>query len=166
MSPLSRPPVEPGLKTALPNRQVSGLGPVQRDGYPRSLILGAFALLALAGPVAAADLDDYPPPRFEGRSLSRPPVEPGLKTALPNRQVSGLGPVQRDGYLLWIRLQPRFNGWARQWRHAGGHHRPSVATLESPAMTGAGLPGSAGSANLEPRRPATGQPGPRERSRP
>ncbi len=32
-------------------------------------------------------------------------------------------------------------------------------------LGGAGLPGSVGSANLEPRRPATGQPGPRERSR-
>ncbi len=42
----------------------------------RSLILGAFALLALAGPVAAADLDDDPPPRFEGRSEWRPTPPP------------------------------------------------------------------------------------------
>jgi hypothetical protein len=88
----SRPPVEPGLKTALPNRQVSGLGPVQRDGYllwmpgptlespamtARSLILGAFALLALAGPVAAADLDDYPPPRFACRHCRAHPLNRG-----------------------------------------------------------------------------------------
>ncbi|KTS37980.1 hypothetical protein NS228_13760 [Methylobacterium indicum] len=42
----------------------------------RSLILATLALLALAGPVAAADLDDDPPPRFEGRGEWRPTPPP------------------------------------------------------------------------------------------
>ncbi|OAS22587.1 hypothetical protein [Methylobacterium platani] len=42
----------------------------------RSLFLGALALLALAGPVAAADLDEYLPPRFEGRGDWREPAPP------------------------------------------------------------------------------------------
>ncbi len=57
----------------------------------RSFILGSLALLALAGPVAAADLDDYPPPRFENRgawpepSPAPPPPPPRF----------GQGPVVR-----------------------------------------------------------------------
>ncbi|MFH6782051.1 MULTISPECIES: hypothetical protein [Methylobacterium] len=39
------------------------------------LVLGALALLSLAGPVAAADLDDDPP-RFEGRGEWRAPPPP------------------------------------------------------------------------------------------
>ena len=55
----------------------------------RSLILGAFALLALAGPVAAADLDDYPPPRFDSRGEWRPAPPPP-----PPRFAQGPGPCR------------------------------------------------------------------------
>lgn len=52
------------------------------------LVLGALALLALAGPVTAADLDDYPPPRFESRGEWRAPPPP------PPRFVQGPGPCR------------------------------------------------------------------------
>ncbi|MET7242259.1 hypothetical protein ABZT49_02720 [Methylobacterium sp. EM32] len=52
------------------------------------LVLGALSLLLLAGPVAAADLDEYPPPRFEGRTEWRAPPPP------PPRFVQGPGPCR------------------------------------------------------------------------
>lgn len=53
--------------------------------FPRTtrLFLGALALFALAGPVAAADLDEEPPPRFEGRSEWRAPPPPLAHSLAP-----------------------------------------------------------------------------------
>ncbi|TGE00705.1 hypothetical protein [Methylobacterium nonmethylotrophicum] len=98
----------------------------------RSLLLGALALLALAGPVAAADLDE-PPPRFEGRGDWRPApppppryveapetcrvfvkrrIDPDDDEVVRRVRVCDEAPGYRDGY----RDGPRW-GWARRHRH-------------------------------------------------
>lgn len=53
-----------------------------------ALALQTLALIAFAGPVAAADLDEDPPPRFEGRGEWRAPPPP------PPRFVQGPGPCR------------------------------------------------------------------------
>ncbi|AWN45037.1 hypothetical protein DK419_00740 [Methylobacterium terrae] len=108
-----------------------------RSLIPGSLILGALALAALAGPVAAADLDEEPPPRFEGRGDWRAPPPPpprfvqapeGCRVFVKRRidaygdevvrrvRVCDEGPGDRAGY----RDGPRWGGpppWPPRHRH-------------------------------------------------
>ncbi|TNC09818.1 hypothetical protein FF100_24780 [Methylobacterium terricola] len=102
----------------------------------RTAFLGALALLSLAGPVAAADLDEYPPPRFEGRGEWRAPPPPppprvvqapeSCRTFVKRRidpygdevvrrvRVCDEGPGYRDG---GYRDGPRWGGPPPGYRH-------------------------------------------------
>ncbi|AWB23363.1 hypothetical protein DA075_22720 [Methylobacterium currus] len=75
------PPARPVLtaEAASPAKIATEESPAMTVRPPRPtarLVLGALALLALAGPAAAADLDEDPPPRFEGRGEWRAPPPP------------------------------------------------------------------------------------------